>query len=87
MRLAISTGGAFHLAINLRLPIVPLFIIIPPAINPGRGLNASSGTIDIFVQPIVDTREWKLDDLITHKESVRQQFVKWNRAYAAEDMA
>ena len=35
--------GAFHLAIALHAPIVPIFIAIPPAINPGLGLDAASG--------------------------------------------
>jgi 1-acyl-sn-glycerol-3-phosphate acyltransferase len=73
--------GAFHLAIALRAPIVPIFIAIPSAINPGRGLNASAGIIDVYVHEMIPTTGWKLDDLIAHKESVRQRFVEWNRAY------
>ena len=30
--------GAFHLATNLHVPIVPFFIAIPPGMDPGRGI-------------------------------------------------
>lgn len=73
--------GAFHLAIALRAPIVPIFIAIPPAINPGRRLNASAGIVDVYVYETIPTTDWKLDDLIALKESVRQRFVEWNRTY------
>ena len=79
--------GAFHLAIALQAPIVPIFIAIPPAINPGRGLNAASGIIDVFVLPEIATHSWKLDELIARKESVRAQFIAWNRAYSGRELA
>jgi 1-acyl-sn-glycerol-3-phosphate acyltransferase len=79
--------GAFHLAIALQAPIVPIFIAIPPAINPGRGLSAASGIVDVFVLPEIATHDWKLDELIARKESVREQFVARNSAYAGGEMA
>ena len=39
--------GAFHLATNLRVPIVPFFIAIPPDVDPGRGIAARPGVIDV----------------------------------------
>ena len=35
--------GTFHLSTNLKAPIVPLFIDVPPKINPGKGLRARPG--------------------------------------------
>ena len=67
--------GAFHLATNLRVPIVPFFISIPPGMDPGRGIAAQAGVIDVVVMPAVDTRSWTLDDLERNKERVREQFV------------
>lgn len=73
--------GAFHLATNLKAPIVPIFIAIPPAIDPGRGLNAAAGVIDIYVHEAILTDEWKVDDVVAHKEEIRNQFIEWNRNY------
>ncbi len=73
--------GAFHLAISLQAPIVPIFIAIPPSINPGRGLAAGAGVIDVYVHEAIPTLGWKLEELIPHKESVRQRFVEWNHIY------
>ena len=73
--------GAFHLAISLRAAIVPIFIAIPPAINPGRGLNAAAGVVDVYVHEAIPTDNWKIEDLVAHKEEVRQRFVEWNRTY------
>ncbi len=72
--------GAFHLAQSLRVPIVPLFIAIPPAINPGRGLAAAAGSIDVYMQASIPTHDWQLADLLAHKEVVRQRFVAWQQA-------
>jgi 1-acyl-sn-glycerol-3-phosphate acyltransferase len=47
--------GAFHLATALGAPIVPLFIFIPKAIDPGKGLHARPGTVHVFVRPPIDT--------------------------------
>ncbi len=73
--------GAFHLAISLNAPLVPIFIAIPPAINPGRGLDASAGIIDIYVHEAIPTAGWRIEDLIAHKDEIRQRFVEWNLAY------
>lgn len=73
--------GAFHLAITLQAPIIPIFIAIPPSINPGRGLAAAAGVVDVYVHDAISTHGWKLEELIPRKESVRQRFVEWNHAY------
>ena len=67
--------GAFHLATNLHVPIVPFFIAIPPGMDPGRGIAAQAGVIDVQVMPAIDTRSWTLADLERNKERVRDQFV------------
>ena len=71
--------GAFHLATNLRAPIVPIFISIPRHINPGRGYGALPGTVQVHFKEPVSTREWSLDDLERNKESVRDRYIAWNR--------
>jgi 1-acyl-sn-glycerol-3-phosphate acyltransferase len=71
--------GAFHLATNLRAPMVPLYIDIPPRVDPGRGYNAKAGVVDVYVLPAIDTRDWSLADLIANKDNVRDIFVGLQR--------
>ena len=78
--------GAFHLATNLHVPIVPLYFAIPPAIDPGRGYDARPGTIDIYVLPAIDTRAWTLDDLIQNKERARALLCRAHAAIRAGNM-
>jgi 1-acyl-sn-glycerol-3-phosphate acyltransferase len=73
--------GAFHLATDLRLPILPFFIAVPREADPGKGLDARPGTVHVYVKPAIDTRDWKLEDLIKNKERVRTMFVDWNREH------
>jgi hypothetical protein len=73
--------GAFHLATNLHVPIVPLYFAIPAATDPGRGYDARPGVIDVFVLPAIDTGEWTLENLMVNKEQVRNLFVRTHEAF------
>ena len=66
--------GAFHLATNLKVPIVPFYIQIPKQINPGLGLNIKPGTIHIYFKEPIETIDWKLEGLIDNKEKVKKLF-------------
>jgi 1-acyl-sn-glycerol-3-phosphate acyltransferase len=79
--------GAFHLATSLQVPIVPIFIAIPSSIDPGKGLNASAGVVDVYVHDAISTAEWKIEEVLIHKEKVRQRFVEWNRIYRIGNQA
>lgn len=70
--------GAFHLATNLRVPLVPLYIQIPRSVDPGRGLNAHPGTVHVFVKPSIATADWTLETLESNREAVRGMFVAWH---------
>ncbi|MBI3776702.1 MAG: 1-acyl-sn-glycerol-3-phosphate acyltransferase [Gammaproteobacteria bacterium] len=70
--------GAFHLATTLHAPIVPLFIAIPRATDPGLGLHARPGIIDVHVGETILTTTWRLEDLLTNTAQVRAMFVQWN---------
>jgi len=74
--------GAFHLATSLRAPIVPFYIHIPAAMNPGSGIDAEPGTIDIFFGDPIETADWRLEDLMENRERVRNRFLAWHRQYA-----
>jgi 1-acyl-sn-glycerol-3-phosphate acyltransferase len=67
--------GAFHLATNLRVPIVPLYFEIPNEIDPGRGYDARAGVVIVDVLPAIDTSTWVLDDLLLNTARVREIFV------------
>ena len=67
--------GAFHLATNLRVPIVPLYFEIPREMDPGRGYDARAGVVIVHVLPTIDTSTWVLDDLLLHAARVREIFV------------
>lgn len=69
--------GAFHLATDLRAPIVPMFLATPADVDPKRGIDARPGTVDVYVMPAVDTRGWKLEDLEQNKERVRDMFLRF----------
>jgi len=73
--------GAFHLATNLKLPIVPFFIVVPREADPGKGLNARAGTVHVYVKPAIDTSSWKFEDLIANKERIRAMFIDWNKEH------
>jgi 1-acyl-sn-glycerol-3-phosphate acyltransferase len=68
--------GAFHLATVLRVPIVPLYFRIPPQVDPGLGLDAKPGTVDIYVLPAIQTADWSEAQVADHKERVRDLFVR-----------
>ena len=71
--------GAFHLATSLRAPIVPLYLEIPPEIDPGRGYDARPGAVRVHVMPAIDTTGWRLADLAANTQAVRRKFIAWRR--------
>jgi 1-acyl-sn-glycerol-3-phosphate acyltransferase len=73
--------GAFHLATSLHAPIVPFYIHIPPGTNPGSGIDAEPGTINIYFGDLIETDDWRLEDLEENKENVRKRFIAWHRQY------
>jgi 1-acyl-sn-glycerol-3-phosphate acyltransferase len=74
--------GAFHLATNLRAPIVPMYFLTPPEIDPGLGFDARPGTVDVYVLPAIDTTGWRIDDVPANRARVRDLFVRVHEAIA-----
>lgn len=68
--------GAFHLATDLRVPIVPLYFSIPGNMDPGMGYDARPGTISVYVLPAIDTSAWIEEDLLANRDRVRDLFVR-----------
>lgn len=68
--------GSFHLATSLRAQIVPIYIAIPRAIDPGMGYDAKPGTTDVYFLPPIDTTSWRLEDLERNRDAVHDLFVR-----------
>jgi 1-acyl-sn-glycerol-3-phosphate acyltransferase len=75
--------GAFHLATDLRAPIVPLYIAIPRSIDPGKGLAAGTGVVHVYVGQPIATTHWRVDDVEKNRDAVRDLFVRWRRELAS----
>jgi 1-acyl-sn-glycerol-3-phosphate acyltransferase len=70
--------GAFHLATDMRVPIVPLFLWIPRSMDPGKGLAARSGTVHVHVGQPIDTSAWREQDIERNRDQVRAHFERWH---------
>ena len=73
--------GAFHLAMDLKAPIVPLYFQIPAHVDPGRGHDARPGTVRVHVLPAIQTLDWELKDLMANVARVRSLFVQVHGAH------
>ena len=62
--------GAFHMATDLQVPIVPFYIEVPPAVDPGLGLDVRPGTVTVEVLPAIDTSGWTVEALDEQRATV-----------------
>jgi len=69
--------GTFHLATRLRAPILPLYIDIPPEVNPGMGYRTMPGTVHVYTLPEIPTDGWKLEELVENKERIRNILLRF----------
>lgn len=67
--------GAFHLATNLKVPIVPVYFYIPHHINPWATFYVKPGEVTIELLPMIDTSNWTLDKLDEQRELIRNLYV------------
>lgn len=72
--------GAFHMAAALRAPIVPLYFLIPAAMDPGMGYDVRPGRVEVFVMDPIETAGWRVADARVHADAVRRRFVEWHDA-------
>jgi 1-acyl-sn-glycerol-3-phosphate acyltransferase len=73
--------GAFHLATELKAPIVPMYFQIPAGVDPGRGYDARPGVVHVHVLAPIETREWKVEDLAANVARVRDLFVQTHEGF------
>jgi putative phosphoserine phosphatase/1-acylglycerol-3-phosphate O-acyltransferase len=75
-RLAPFKKGAFHLAMQAGVPIVPIVIRNAGDVAPKGDFVFRSATVDVQVLPPVDTSGWRVADLNEHVREVRNMFAR-----------
>lgn len=69
--------GAFHMAIDLGFPIVPIYFEGNQELSLGGSLLSKSGTINAYIHPPIDTSSWKKETINEHIAEVRNMYLKW----------
>lgn len=76
-RIANFNRGVYHMALNCKIPVVPLFIYTPIESNPYSNFRPfKRGTVVIETLGIIPTKDWNLENLDNHIADVRKLYVK-----------
>lgn len=75
-RLAPFKKGAFHLAIQAGVPMIPIVIRNAGDVAPKGDFVYRSATVDIEVLPPVDTSDWSVGTINEHVQDVRNMFLR-----------
>jgi putative phosphoserine phosphatase / 1-acylglycerol-3-phosphate O-acyltransferase len=75
-RLAPFKKGAFHLAMQAGVPLVPIVIRNAGDVAPKGDFVFRAATVDVQVLPPVDTSGWRVADLNEHVREVRNMFAR-----------
>jgi putative phosphoserine phosphatase/1-acylglycerol-3-phosphate O-acyltransferase len=76
-RIAQFNRGVYHMALNCKIPVVPLFIYTPIESNPYANFRPfKRGTLVIETLGIIPTSDWNLENLDNHIDDVRKLYVK-----------
>ncbi|MEO0952912.1 MAG: lysophospholipid acyltransferase family protein, partial [Pseudomonadota bacterium] len=68
--------GAFHIAMQAGVPIVPVVIHNSIDVAPKGTFVFRPATVHVDVLPPVDTSDWQRGDIDTHIAEIRQQFLE-----------
>ena len=74
-KLAEFKKGAFHLAMQAGVPVVPIVIHNSSDVQPKGDFVYHPGTVDVEVLPPVDTSKWTVDTIDKHVADVRNMFL------------
>jgi putative phosphoserine phosphatase / 1-acylglycerol-3-phosphate O-acyltransferase len=74
-RLARFKKGAFHIAMQAGVPIVPIVIRNAGELMWRGSSVVRAGTVDVVVLPPVDTGDWTEKDLDRHIEAIRRDYM------------
>jgi len=75
-RLAPFKSGAFHLAMQAGVPMVPIVIHNSGDVAPKGEFVMRGATVEVDVLPPIDTSEWGVRTLRKHMRDVRQLFLQ-----------
>jgi len=68
--------GAFHIAMQARVPVVPIVIANSSDSMPKSGVIIRPAPIDVTVLPPVSTSDWTTETIDQHIDDIRQMFLK-----------
>jgi len=74
-KLAEFKKGAFHLAMQAGVPVVPIVIHNSSDVQPKGDFVYHPGTVDVEVLPPVDTSKWTVATIDKHVADVRNMFL------------
>lgn len=72
--------GAFRMAIDLRYPLVPIYIQGARELCPGGSLRVHPGEVRVTIHPPIETDAWSVESLEQHMAEVRDMYLQWDRA-------
>jgi putative phosphoserine phosphatase/1-acylglycerol-3-phosphate O-acyltransferase len=75
-KLAEFKKGAFHLAIQAGVPIVPIVIQNSSDVQPKGDMLYHPGTVNVEVLPPVDTSDWSVETINEHVAEVRDMYLR-----------
>jgi len=75
-KLAAFKKGAFHLAMQAGVPVVPIVIQNSSDIMPKGDMIYRPATVRVEVLPPVETNSWSVDTIDEHMNSVRDMFLR-----------
>ena len=76
IKLSSFKKGAFHLAMQAGVPIVPIVIQNSGDVQPKGDILYHPGTVEVEVLPPVDTSEWSADTINQHVADVRAMYLR-----------
>ena len=76
IKLASFKKGAFHLAMQAGVPIVPIVIQNSGDVQPKGDMLFHPGTVEVEVLPPIDTSSWSADKIDDHVADVRALYLR-----------
>ncbi len=67
--------GAFYLAIQTRLPLIPITIVGAYALLPKSSWIPKRGTVKVYIDPPISTKSWAIETISSHSEAIRTIFL------------
>ncbi|MCH2451233.1 MAG: 1-acyl-sn-glycerol-3-phosphate acyltransferase [Gracilimonas sp.] len=69
--------GGFRMAIDLGIPIVPIYFKGSRELSLGSSLLTKKGTINAHIHPPIETKNWQQETIDEHIKEVRAMYLKW----------